>query len=243
MKKYRCMNIGNCNIAGTKETFEIAEGDDKVCPKCGSTLVAEVSEKKPLPWIIGGVVALCVLGGIGYAVFGGHAGNNELELEPEALPTCSDSTFVDSLKSETEVIIYHQHRREDCVVDTLQIDTVKIEQEVIPEVKQEKAVSTTPAPAKSSASQAGNGKLKLSYGQYTGEIRNGYPHGQGRLTYTTTRQINRNDMKARKANAGDYVIGEFFNGFVMYGKHYDSEGNLLGTLNFGVGSEDSYESK
>jgi hypothetical protein len=30
---------------------------------------------------------------------------------------------------------------------------------------------------------------------------------------------------------------------VVYGKHYDSEGNLLESLNFGVGSESSYESK
>ena len=41
----------------------------------------------------------------------------------------------------------------------------------------------------------------------------------------------------------DYVIGEFFNGYVVYGKLYDSNGNLLGSLNFGVSNEDSYESK
>ena len=93
------------------------------------------------------------------------------------------------------------------------------------------------------AATSDNGTLRLSYGTYTGATKDGYPHGQGRLTYSTTRQIHRNDMKGRKANAGDYVIGEFFNGFVVYGKHYDSAGNLLQSLNFGVGSESSYESK
>ena len=90
---------------------------------------------------------------------------------------------------------------------------------------------------------ASSGNLSLSYGKYSGSIKNGYAHGQGRLVYTTSRVINRNDPKKRTANSGDYVIGEFYNGFVVYGKHYDSSGNLLESLTFGVGAEDSYESK
>lgn len=88
-----------------------------------------------------------------------------------------------------------------------------------------------------------SGKLSLSYGNYNGSIKRGYAHGQGRLVYTTYRVINRNDPKKRTANPGDYVIGEFYNGFVVYGKHYDSSGNLLESLTFGVGAEDRYESK
>lgn len=92
-------------------------------------------------------------------------------------------------------------------------------------------------------SSASSGKLSLSYGNYSGSIKKGYAHGQGSLVYTTNRVINRNDPKKRTANPGDYVIGEFYNGFVVYGKHYDSSGNLLESLTFGVGSEDSFESK
>lgn len=92
-------------------------------------------------------------------------------------------------------------------------------------------------------SSVSSGKLSLSYGNYSGSIKKGYAHGQGRLVYTTNRVINRNDPKKRTANTGDYVIGEFYNGFVVYGKHYDSAGNLLESLTFGVGSEDSFESK
>lgn len=87
-----------------------------------------------------------------------------------------------------------------------------------------------------------SGVLSLSYGEYHGETKKGYPHGQGRLTYTTTRVINHNDSKQRKANPGDYIIGRFFNGFALYVKHYNSSGELLETLTFGA-SEDSYESK
>lgn len=101
-----------------------------------------------------------------------------------------------------------------------------------------------PTVKKTNAKATSNtGVLSLSYGRYSGSIRNGYPHGQGRLTYTTSRVINRNDPKGRTANPGDYVIGEFFNGFVVYGKHYNSAGELLESLNIGVGSESSYDSK
>ena len=87
------------------------------------------------------------------------------------------------------------------------------------------------------------GDLKLSYGVYSGAVKNGYPHGQGKLTYTKARVIHRSDMKAREAQPGNYIIGEFHNGFVVYGKLYDASGNLLSSLNFGVGNESSYESK
>ena len=87
------------------------------------------------------------------------------------------------------------------------------------------------------------GDLKLSDGVYSGAVKNGYPHGQGKLTYTKTRVIHRSDMKAREAQPGNYIIGEFHNGFVVYGKLYDASGNLLSSLNFGVGNESSYESK
>jgi DNA-directed RNA polymerase subunit RPC12/RpoP len=221
MKKYRCMNIGNCKIAGTKETFEIAEGEELVCPKCGSSMVVEVSSKKPLPLIIGGVAVLCVLGGAGYAIFGGGAGGDE--------ECIADTVSVETVIADT------------VTTDTVTVDTAEVEPAV--QTKADVKAAETTGTSKSSGNSVGNGKLRLSYGTYTGAVRNGYPHGQGRLTYTTTRQINRNDIKGRTANAGDYVIGEFFNGFVVYGKHYDSAGNLLGSLNFGVGSEDSYESK
>ena len=118
------------------------------------------------------------------------------------------------------------------VVDTA---TSPVTEEVVEEPIEEE-VKTAPL-------TADNATLSLSYGKYSGAIKDGYPHGQGKLTYTKNRVINRHDMKNREAKPGDYVIGEFFNGYVVYGKLYDSNGNLLGSLNFGVSNEDSYESK
>ena len=90
--------------------------------------------------------------------------------------------------------------------------------------------------------QPTSGKLKLSYGTYTGQIKGGYPNGQGRLVYSTSRQINRNDPKGRTANPGDVVQGAFVNGFFTIGKHFDSSGNLIENINVGV-VDGQYESK
>ena len=88
-----------------------------------------------------------------------------------------------------------------------------------------------------------NGTLKLSYGTYTGRIENGYPNGQGKLVYKTTRQISRYDSKGRTAQAGESVQGTFKNGFFTFGKHYDANGNLIESLNIGSPVEGVYESK
>lgn len=94
-----------------------------------------------------------------------------------------------------------------------------------------------------STPQAANGKLKLSYGAYIGDLKNGYPHGQGRLTYTTERQINRYDMKKRTAKPGQYVIGEFERGFFIQGRLYAANGDLLGSIMIGTAPGNAYDSK
>jgi uncharacterized protein YjdB len=88
-----------------------------------------------------------------------------------------------------------------------------------------------------------SGTLKLSYGTYTGKIVNGYPNGQGKLVYKTTRQISRYDSKGRTAQTGESVQGTFKNGFFTFGKHYDANGNLIESLNIGSPVEGVYESK
>lgn len=88
-----------------------------------------------------------------------------------------------------------------------------------------------------------SGTLKLSYGTYTGQIENGYPNGQGRLVYNKSRQISKYDSKGRTAQAGESVQGNFKNGFLTIGKHYDASGNLIESLNIGSPVEGVFESK
>lgn len=80
----------------------------------------------------------------------------------------------------------------------------------------------------------GTGTLNLPYGKYTGEIKNGKPHGVGTLIYTKERIINSHDVKNRKAQSGESVQGQFVNGEITIGRHFDANGNLIQALNFGV---------
>lgn len=207
---------------------EIVHGDFE-CPECKKKLSPcapprQKSSKKPL-YI--GIAAIVVIGAIVGGILTFTGGSDEPQT---ALPTDS-VVSKDSVKTDVEA-----NTKPDSVVQDKSTTSVS-------EKTSTKTVAAPSAPAQPKVSASANGMLRLSYGTYTGATKGGYPHGQGRLTYSKSRQINRNDAKGRTANAGDYVIGEFFNGFVVYGKHYDSAGNLLGSLNFGVGSESSYESK
>ena len=124
--------------------------------------------------------------------------------------------------------------------DTLEIDSVKVDEDSIDSCVTKPDPKPKPKPKPKTEPE--QGRISLSYGNYKGGVKDGYPHGQGTLYYTESRVISKYDTKGRIANAGDYIVGEFHNGFVVHGKHYDSEGNLIGSLFFGV-AEDAYESK
>ena len=87
---------------------------------------------------------------------------------------------------------------------------------------------------KSSGSVTNAVPVMLSYGTYTGESKNGKPHGMGRIIYTKENVINSHDPKKRTAKPGESVQGQFVNGEITIGKHFDASGNLIQALNFGV---------
>ena len=79
-----------------------------------------------------------------------------------------------------------------------------------------------------------NAPVNLPYAKYTGESKNGKPHGQGRLVYTKEHIINKHDVKKRTAKPGESVQGQFVNGEITIGKHFNANGELIQALNFGV---------
>ena len=110
-----------------------------------------------------------------------------------------------------------------------------IEDSIVTEV--EDTISSKPKENKKKSLPSQNGNvtnMSVSNGKYTGPIKNGKPHGLGKLVFTRTAVINRSDSKQRTAQAGEYVQGQFVNGTFTIGKHYDAYGNLILSLNFGV---------
>jgi hypothetical protein len=193
---------------------------DLLCSECGKELreCPPPKKKGKSPILVASIVVVAVVAGLFFIL-----GGNEDAAEINAIV---ETPIVEEIVVAEDVTNTDQ----DIVVDTSCLEEVS-------------KPTTSTKPVVEPQKTTGNGGLTLSYGKYSGAIKNGYPHGQGKLTYTKTRVINRYDMKAREAQPGNYVIGEFHNGFVVYGKLYDANGNLLSSLNFGVSNEDSYDSK
>lgn len=232
-RKGKCNNP-ECELCLSREIQELEVTEEFVCRECGKPL-KELESKgskkkksnKKLPIIIASAVVVvgAAIGGI-LALSGGS--DEPVDVEAiDSMPELSEISASDATTITADTVV---------VVDTVVQDNTTT---ITEKTSTKTVVNTTSTQAKS----AGSGSLSLSYGKYSGATKKGYAHGQGRLTYTTTRVINKNDTKQRTAQAGDYVIGEFFNGFVVYGKHYNAAGDLIESLNFGVGSEDSYDSK
>lgn len=83
------------------------------------------------------------------------------------------------------------------------------------------------APEKSSPDIV-TGTLSLGYGIWSGGIKNGKPHGQGRVTFSEKHRVDKST--SYKANAGDYFEANYDNGSLIHGRLYDKEGNLIKTI-------------
>ena len=204
IKKYGvCLNSG---CAQYKQIQEIVHGDME-CPECKKKL-SPCAPPKPkkntkLPLIAGGAVVAvaAVVGGI-LAFTGG-------ETSPKVPIT---TTVVDTAAT-----------RQPATVTVVKTDTVKQVDTVTVEKRVEVAAKpkTTPVKTTAPAGNANYGTVNLGYGRYTGDLKNGKPHGHGTITYTATHRIV--SSKDYTASAGDTFEGDFREGKVSgnigYWKH------------------------
>jgi hypothetical protein len=89
--------------------------------------------------------------------------------------------------------------------------------------------------SQSSGSGSGGNRVSVSIsgGTYTGETKNGQPHGMGTIRYNTRTLIDSRDTKKRYAEKGEYISGEFYNGRLVQGKLFDSANNHKETIVIG----------
>lgn len=86
-----------------------------------------------------------------------------------------------------------------------------------PPVKKEEPKKVDSAPLN------GRGTVNLGYGKYTGDLKNGKPHGWGTITYTkSTKIVNSKDFVA---NPGDTFEGEFRDGKISGQGYWKHDGN------------------
>jgi hypothetical protein len=104
------------------------------------------------------------------------------------------------------------------------------EAEPIPEPEPEKVVNQEPVKKQSSTAKnnvpKGMQTLSIGGNTYKGEVLNGKPHGMGTMYYRKSTQISPKDLKNRMAENGDYLTGEFYQGYVVQGKLFDSNNNV-----------------
>ena len=75
----------------------------------------------------------------------------------------------------------------------------------------------------SNSLKSGKGTIDLGYGSYTGELKNGKPHGYGTITYKTSTKIV--PSKDFIANPGDTFEGDFRDGKISGLGYWTHDGN------------------
>lgn len=68
---------------------------------------------------------------------------------------------------------------------------------------------------------------KYSFGKYSGDLKNGYPEGQGTMIYTKHVRIAKHDRQEHYAEAGYSLVGTWINGDISNGKLIDNNGNQI----------------
>lgn len=217
-----CLN-DECEMCRNKTIQKIPMRKDFVCQNldCGKELrecpPPKKQNKMPL-YIAGALVALCVLGGGMYALSGGSeeqpaVTTDSVEKSAPVDPAVAAST---SIKTDTVVV-------RDTIV---QNNTTTISEKTSTKT----VVNTVSSKPKAYTS----GSVNLGYAKFVGPVSNGVPNGQGRMTFTTSHQIDSRDVKVRIADAGDYVIGEWKDGKLVHGKWYGSDNNVKGSIIIGL---------
>lgn len=108
-------------------------------------------------------------------------------------------------------------------------EPVVVEPEPEPEIADEE-----PEPAqKPTTPVKTSGTVSVTGGSYTGELKDGKPHGMGTIKYNSSTLIDSRDAKQRRAEAGQYITGEFHNGRLVQGKLYDKNNNQLENIILG----------
>ena len=103
--------------------------------------------------------------------------------------------------------------------NTVVNDTIETATPVVdtPPVKKDEHKKVDSAPLN------GRGTVNLGYGKYTGDLKNGKPHGWGTITYTkSTKIVNSKDFVA---NPGDTFEGEFRDGKISGQGYWKHDGN------------------
>lgn len=201
-----CLNQ-NCSKGKTKEVQRIDSLHEFVCEECKKKLSDCPPPKsfmqKNGAKVYAGIGALVVAGAVaGFALFGGGS----QDVKP--VDPIGDTAVVDTVKPQDTVTVKPQ--------DTVSVESVNTgkdtkENDKNGEEDKKKVKESDPIRDR-------YGTVNLGYGKYTGDLKNGKPHGHGTITYTKSHKIVAS--KDFVASPGDRFEGDFRDGRVSGGMGY-----------------------
>jgi hypothetical protein len=197
-KTGKCINLGNCSNADSKKEIEIIFGDEFVCPECGLDLVEVRNHAPSFPKWAKVLIPVVVV------ILGCVA----TWMLPRPTP---DTVPVPVLQEEGTVVV------KDTVIDSPDVAVIDRHDTVIKEI----------TPISSNVKQTVTVKI-YSFGKYEGNLKNGYPEGDGKMTYNKRIQIAKHDTNnpPHYAENSEYFIGSWGNGDIVSGYLYDKNGNI-----------------
>jgi len=166
--------------------------------------------KKTLPWVAASIIVLMIV--VGIFVLPKDKTPEKVTMTPVANAIKRDSAT--EMKADT-------------------INVAKPETTTPPSDKHKvKAGKAKPATAISEKhrpavqqSEPKVGTLSFGYATWTGDIKNGKPHGNGVMTFNTDHRIDSRDSSRRMAKAGERIDGTYNNGHLVEGRWYKSDGS------------------
>lgn len=205
-----CLN-DECPECKAKKVHQIPMRKDLVCPECGKPLRECPPPKKDgntkLIGIIAGVVVVIAII-VGFFVLGG-SGKETPKQDKEVAVVDSDS-IKKAQKAEEEA---KKKAEEQRLKDSLEA------------AKGGESNGQVNVPVKSQNGYVTN--YNIGYGTYTGDIKNGKPHGHGTITYRKSHAI----TGSIQANPGDKYEGDFREGKVSGGIGYWTHDGNVQTIN------------
>lgn len=213
--RYGVCNNAACPMCKSKKIQRIPIQNNLVCYACGRVLrECPPPKQSNTTAIIVGILLLSITicGVVGFCLWGGIFNHQSTTERNDSVTTDSVApAVVETPRPATETRTRPVTSRQDRTTET---------------IEQETAVPTPKAES--------TGTVTLDYGEFTGTIKDGQPNGQGRMKFISPHAIDNRDPKARVAESGDYIIGEWKDGKLIQGRWYDKDGNVKGSVIIGM---------
>lgn len=224
-----CLN-DSCEKCQSKEVQQISARKELVCESCGKPL-RECPPPKSFGQKYGrfigiGVTAVVIIAGVAtYFLLPSKNGDSEAvqPIDSIAVGTVPISIVVETPKVDSNSEVFNDSLKAKAYADSIKLakaDSILLAAENAKEEVNLPAVTAQPT----SQASASSSSHRLSYGTWSGEMKNGQPNGNGTMTYSTSHTIDSRDPKGRVAKPGEYIVGEWDNGHLVQGRWFKNNG-------------------